>query len=120
MNTAETGSRGEAAAAEWLRSNGFELCERNWRNGRYEIDIIARKAGELHIVEVKTRRSGSLTPPEAAITRQKELALRKAAQCYAAWTRWPGEIRFDLAAVEMRPDGSARVDFIPDAIQMHW
>ena len=69
--TAETGRAGERAAAEYLRRAGYEICALNWRSGRYELDIVARKAGIVHFVEVKTRRAGSLTPPEAAVTPQK-------------------------------------------------
>ena len=42
--TAETGRAGERAAAEYLRRAGYEICALNWRSGRYELDIVARKA----------------------------------------------------------------------------
>ena len=42
MNEAsEIGRRGEEAAVEYLRREGFRICARNWRNGRYEIDVVA-------------------------------------------------------------------------------
>ena len=41
--TAETGRMGERAAAEFLRHAGYEICALNWRSGRYELDIVARK-----------------------------------------------------------------------------
>ena len=63
MDTAETGRAGEEAAREFLRKAGYGICAMNWRSGPYEIDIIARKGDVLHIVEVKTRREASLTPP---------------------------------------------------------
>ena len=84
--TAETGRAGERAAAEYLRRAGYEICALNWRSGRYELDIVARKAGIVHFVEVKTRRAGSLTPPEAAVTPQKFRALTRAAVRYLAAT----------------------------------
>ena len=37
------GKEGEEMAAKWLLANGYELLHRNWRYGRYEIDIIAQK-----------------------------------------------------------------------------
>lgn len=117
---ARTGRTGEDAAAEWLRRAGYELCARNWRQGRYELDIVARKAGVVHIVEVKTRRAGSLTPPEAAITPRKFRALDRAAASYLAasgMTEW--EVQFDLAAVEIGPDG-VRVTLVENAMEYHW
>lgn len=120
MTTAEIGQAGERAAAEFLRREGYELLASNWRDGRYELDIVACKAGELHIVEVKSRRADGLTAPEAALTPQKQRALLHAARAYVAWTQWEGEVRFDLAAVDCRADGSMEVRFIPDAWQSHW
>ena len=79
---AETGRAGERAATEYLRRTGYEICALNWRQGRYELDIVACREGVLHFVEVKTRRSGSLTPPEAAVTQRKFRALSRAAACY--------------------------------------
>ena len=103
--TAETGRAGERAAVEYLRGAGYEICALNWRSGRYELDIVARKAGIVHFVEVKTRRVGSLTPPEAAVTPQKFRALTRAAVRYLAATGGQEEAQFDLAAVDVMPDG---------------
>ena len=33
--------QGEQMAAEWLIMQGFDLISRNWKSGRYEVDIIA-------------------------------------------------------------------------------
>ena len=79
MQSREAGLRGEQAAAEWLIANGFELLHRNWRSGRYELDIVALREGVLHVVEVKCRRSGALSPPEEAMTPRKFAALMRAA-----------------------------------------
>lgn len=120
MNSAETGRAGEEAAAAYLREAGYEIRALNWRHGRYELDIVASKDAMLHIVEVKTRRRGSLTTPEEAITPQKFRALRRAAAYYAATTGEELEVQFDLAAVEMEPDGTARVRLVEQAMECHW
>lgn len=120
MTAAETGRRGERAAAEYLRREGYELLALNWRFGRYELDIIARRYGVLHFVEVKTRRTGSLTPPEAAATPQKFRALQRAAARYLELVSWPGDVQFDLACVEIGAQGIARVELIERAMEFHW
>lgn len=120
MTTEQTGRLGEEAVAAYLRKEGFELCARNWRSGRYELDIVARKADVLHIVEVKTRRAGSLTPPEAAATELKFRSLRRAADCYLYRTGWQGDVQFDLAAVEVSPDGGCEIRLIENAMECHW
>lgn len=120
MTTAETGQRGEQAAADYLSRAGYELCERNWRTGRYELDIVAVKGDTLHFVEVKTRRANSLTPPEAAATALKFRSLRRAAERYLDLCGWQGDVQFDLAAVEIRPDGTDVVRLIENALESHW
>ena len=49
---AAIGQRGEELAVRYLRDRGFLIVARNWRAGRYEIDIVARKMGMIHMVEV--------------------------------------------------------------------
>ena len=118
--TAETGQRGETATADYLRRAGYSIQARNWRQGRDELDLVALRDGVLHIVEVKTRRAGSLTPPEAAATRRKFRALTRAAGCYLRATDWRGEVQFDVAAVELAADGEARVELIENALEYNW
>ena len=121
--TAETGRAGERAAAEYLRRAGYEICALNWRSGRYELDIVARKAGIVHFVEVKTRRAGSLTPPEAAVTPQKFRALTRAAVRYLAATG--GQDEADRKVVipgcyGVMPDGHMEVRLVEQAMEYNW
>ena len=81
---------------------------------------MACREGVLHFVEVKTRRSGSLTPPEAAATQRKFRALSRAAACYLRTVGWEGEVQFDLAAAEAADDGSVRVELIENALEYNW
>lgn len=120
MSNRETGALGERAAAEALRAAGYELQVLNWRQGRYELDIVASRDGVLHFVEVKTRQADSLTPPEAAATHRKFHALRRAASVYLATTGWQGEVQFDLAAVTVATDGATDVRLIENAMECHW
>ena len=101
-------------------TEGYTIVERNWRMGHLEIDIIATRGEEIIFVEVKTRRAGGLTPPEAAITIRKFRALRCAAEAYLERHPVCGELQFDLAAVDMADDGAAEVRFVERAMECHW
>lgn len=109
-----TGAQGEDVAISYLRRQGYMICERNWRNGRYEIDIIARKSYVTHIIEVKTRSARGYTNPEAAITPDKLRSMRRAASLYLAQHHIDEEIAFDLIAIDLLPDGSHDIRFIAD------
>lgn len=115
MSTQQTGQRGEQAAAEWLHDNGFELLHRNWRSGRYELDIVARHHDVIHFVEVKTRKPGSLTSPEEAMTAAKVRSLMQGAQAYIAQNAIDLETQFDLIAVQ-----GDQIRYIPHAITPSW
>ena len=118
--SADTGRRGEQAAVDYLRRVGFAILERNWRSGRYELDIVARRWDELHFIEVKTRRRDGLTPPEQALDAHKRRALVRAANAYLTENPFAGEVQFDLIAVETAPAGTPEVRYIEDAIELHW
>ncbi len=118
--TAQTGLLGEHAATDYLRQHGFQIEALNWRTGHYELDIVAQHMGVLHFVEVKTRQHHALTSPEDAITPQKFRALSRAAQAYLSRSRWSGECQFDLAAVEITPDGICSVELVENAMEYNW
>ena len=120
MSSIRIGQRGEEIAARVLRSEGFDLLHRNWRSGRYELDIVARKEGVLHIVEVKSRKADGLTAPEEAMTRKKFNALFRAAQQYVALYRIDADTQFDLIAVDLLPDSTHRLRYIPNAMVPRW
>lgn len=61
---------------------GYEILDRNYRSSWGEIDIIARQRDVLAFVEVKTRHSLKFGRPAAAVTREKQIRLRKTAWCY--------------------------------------
>ena len=120
MSSIRIGQRGEEIAARFLLSEGFDLLHRNWRSGRDELDIVARKEGVLHIVEVKSRKADGLTAPEEAMTRKKFNALFRAAQQYVALYRIDADTQFDLIAVDLLPDSTHRLRYIPNAMVPRW
>lgn len=116
----EIGARGERAAAEYLRRNGFLIMETNWRSGHYEIDIIAGRGDRVHFVEVKYRKSGSLTTPEDALTPGKGKFLLRAANDYISIHGIVGECSIDLIAIDAGPDGTLAIRYIPGAVDPRW
>lgn len=114
------GALGEQAAVDYLRQNGFMIVERNYRIGRSEVDIIASRYDELHFVEVKTRKFGTMTAPEEAINEQKMRAMRRAASAYMAQSNSSLEPCFSLIAIEMVGDKVESLRFIENALEYGW
>ena len=84
MNSARLslGCWGEALAAEFLVSNGYEIVARNQRTPYGEIDLVARINNGLVFVEVKTRSTDAYGHPEASVTPKKREHLIASAQAY--------------------------------------
>jgi putative endonuclease len=118
--TAEIGRQGEEMARDFLLREGFTLLHCNWRNGRYELDLVAEKGGILHIVEVKTRVAGNPVSPEQTYTRAKFRSLCRAAEYYIRLYRIDGDVQFDLIAVEHDPSGNFALRYIPDVMSSVW
>lgn len=122
-DTAEIGRMGEEAAVAHLRRQGLRIVARNWREGHYELDIVAERWGVLHFVEVKTRRAEGLTTPEAAITEQKSRSLHRAATAFLAYRRnlYAGyELQFDVVSVHHDGGRVTAVEWVENAIEPHW
>ncbi len=66
----KTGKGGEDRAADYLREKGYEIIERDWRDGHRDIDIIARSPDRRTIVfvEVKTRATDVIPNPRKRLT----------------------------------------------------
>ena len=87
LNKKSIGDFGERKAASYLRRRGYRILERNWRSGKYEIDIIASTLRDLVFVEVKTRTYRqtdveNAPPPKNAVHSAKQEFTRRAAQNY--------------------------------------
>lgn len=93
------GDFGECAAAEYLKSEGYEILARNFRAAHGEIDIVARDGGFLVFVEVKTRSSEKYGFPSEAVDYNKRKHMRLAAEEYYRANPTDLEIRFDVTEV---------------------
>ena len=72
INRKIIGDKGEQQAGHYLRANGYEILETNWRSGKAEIDIIAKKENLLVFIEVKTRQSLKKGLPRESVNRSKQ------------------------------------------------
>lgn len=114
FNTKEIGSRGEQAAAAYLRRKGYTVLETNWQHRKLEVDIIATHGGTLVIAEVKTRHDAQFGEPETFVTRKKQQFLIKAANAYIEQKGLELEVRFDIIAI-LNSDAGPRITHIEDA-----
>jgi putative endonuclease len=107
------GQWGELAAADYLVERGYEILQRNLRTPYGEIDLLVRKEGFTVFVEVKSRTSATLGPPEIAVTRAKLTHMVACAEHYAQQNgldHW----QIDVIAV-LRVAGKARITHFENA-----
>ena len=117
MNRAETGQRGEAAAAKFYLNQGCRLLAHNFRTRMGELDLVVQEPdGTIVICEVKTRSQGMLQRPAAAVDPAKQRRLICAAQGYLQQTGQSEEpVRFDVAEVVPLDSGRWMVHIIRGA-----
>jgi len=99
----ETGIAGENYALQWLKLQGYEILEVNWRHHRLEIDIIATINHRLIFVEVKTRSNEGYAYPELAVDQRKQRFMLTAASAYMEKMQIDRPFRFDVIAIMMQP-----------------
>lgn len=113
------GRRAEDAAVARLVDNGFRVLWRNLRIGALELDVVAQKGDLVVVVEVRTRGKGSYENALASVSRTKRrLLLRAVRGLWRGRLERRGDVqrlRIDVAAVTLRPDGAADVEWIAGA-----
>ncbi len=82
MNTRVIGSFEEDVAISYLKENGFEILEQNFKCKIGEIDVIARKDNAIRFIEVKYRKGNVAGGVFYAINNQKLIKISKIAEFY--------------------------------------
>lgn len=101
MNKRNIGNKGEDLACQYIKKLGYQILERNYQIRGGEIDIIAKKDGELIFFEVKTRYSHQYGLPEESITTYKIKSLLKSAKFYIQNINWGNQpYRIHLIAID--------------------
>lgn len=109
----ELGQEGEQMAADYLKKNGWQIREMNYRHRRSEIDLIASKDGLLVFFEVKTRTNTTFGLPEDFVDEKKAQNIVRGAEQYIEENDWKGNIRFDIISIIKKAD--MELEHIEDA-----
>jgi len=98
------GRWGERLALWLLTLKGYRLRHRNWRGPGGELDLVMSRRGEIVFVEVKTRTTTLFGGGEAAVDREKQQHMVRAAAAYLGrFNLWEAPCRFDVVTVLRRP-----------------
>lgn len=98
----QRGDQAEDLVAEWLESQGIQVVARNLRLGMLEIDIVAREADVVLVVEVRSRGSGAWTSGFSSINGTKRKRIRDAGQ-----RLWDRRYRNDASVSRLRYDAAS-------------
>lgn len=119
------GDLGEEIAVKYLRNKGYLVIERNFRRKYGEIDIICKKEGNLHFIEVKSVSRITLTEehefddhrPEDNLHGNKAKRLRRVVEAYMLANPTSGDFYVHLVTVKLDPlNHIAKVAMIEDLI----
>lgn len=98
--SAVVGKAGEDFVANYLRSRGYIIIKRNWRDSKYgELDIVAENRECIAFVEVKTRQKHSLVSGIEAVDFAKQKRTKNAAESFMRKLRTNLPPRIDVAEV---------------------
>jgi len=114
-NTTAIGRTAEAAAAAYLEERGFIVLDRNWRNRWCEIDLVARKDGVIHFIEVKYRRTTAYGAGYDFINYEKANRLTRAALAWCQAHYYQGDYQIDAVSLSGVAD-NPKIVYIPSIL----
>jgi len=114
----DTGARGETAAADYLRAEGYRIVTKRYLAAGGEIDLVVWRDDCFVFVEVKTSMRPSRRPEERISLSQQGRIGRAAAhyiQCCVAGG--DNEYRFDVIVVDLSTP-KAKIEHLQDAFEV--
>jgi putative endonuclease len=93
------GRRAESVAAEYLRQQGYQILDQNWRTRYCEIDIVSLKSGVVYFVEVKYRVNHHYGSGLDSITTTKLRQMHFAAEFWVNNNDWRGSYELLVLAI---------------------
>ncbi len=108
------GRVGEKKAVDFLKKNGYNILETNYKTHIGEIDIIAEDKGTTVFIEVKTRTDNDFgAPREAVNAKKKEKYFKVATEYLLRHSKMDVPCRFDVVEIE-----NGQINLIFDAFCM--
>lgn len=103
-NSKSVGNAGEQEAFLYLKKQGYDIIERNWRTNAGEIDIICTKADVLVFVEVKNLPHATPDMLSKVLGEQKRNHILKTAKRFLLNHRQYSNnyVRFDVIVLGMQ------------------
>lgn len=110
--SALVGKAGEDFVSQYLKSKGYIILKRNWRDSRYgELDIVAENQECIAFVEVKTRQNNSLVSGLEAVDTGKQNRTKNASQTFMRRLRTNLPPRLDVAEVTVVSEKDGQFEF---------
>jgi len=115
-----TGRRGEEEAYFHLRQQGYVIIARNYRSprSRSELDLVGWEGETLCFVEVKTRTTRDVKPPEAAVDAEKQRDLGRVAREFLRKMQGNPPYRFDIVSVYFEAAKQPEITLFKDAFRV--
>ncbi len=126
-HTQKVGAVGEELSVRFLVKKGYDVIDRNYRRPWGELDIVAKKKGKIHFIEVKTlsykivssetSKIKDFFRPEDHVNDEKVKRLGRIIQTYlgakhvSSETKW----QFDVVAIVIDVEVmKAKIKFLED------
>ncbi|HPT38637.1 MAG TPA: YraN family protein [Candidatus Omnitrophota bacterium] len=114
----EFGRLAENTAVKFLKTKGYKILERNYRNKFGEIDIIAKHKGVVCFLEVKARNTVESGLPQEAVTARKQNQISKVAVDYLKSNNLlEHAARFDVVGI-LYLDHRPQISLITNAFEL--
>lgn len=117
------GKKGERLVAQYLKTQGYTICEMNYSSKTGEIDIIAERGDVRIFVEVKLRSTRYFATSQV-VTSSKQRKIILTARWYNSLHQSAKDwiYRFDIALLDPCDQDDYEITYIPNAFiaQTDW
>ncbi|MFH1577465.1 MAG: YraN family protein [Candidatus Omnitrophota bacterium] len=96
----ELGQKGEQRAVDFLKANGYNIVDLDYRTPLGQIDIIAKDKRTICFIEVKTRKSAGFGRPFEAVGARKQRKISQVALIFLKQNKaLRSPARFDVLSI---------------------